>query len=178
MLKYQSRKPPREYIPVYNNLSWKIWLLSAVLLLTLLFPLKLASQVFSPEVKKVSENFVCQCSCNHQLSACGMLHCGSANPLRTEIAQKLKSGETEETIVKEFVVKYGKLILSAPSGEGFDLVAWTLPIIAFLGGLIVIYAVTRTWLRRQISLAPSQGESDVIPNEYQEKLKKELNDRD
>ena len=107
-----------------------------------------------------------------------MLHCGSANPLRTEVAQKLKEGKTEETIVDEFVVKYGKLILSAPTSEGFDLLAWTLPIVAFLGGLIIIYVVARTWLRRQISLASDQGASGVVPDEYHKKLEKELNDLD
>ncbi|MDE2965048.1 MAG: cytochrome c-type biogenesis protein CcmH, partial [Acidobacteriota bacterium] len=104
--------------------------MALILLPAILFSSPAAAQIFSPEVKKVSENFVCQCSCNHQLSGCGMLHCGSANPLRSEIDQKLQAGMTEEQIVDDFVAKYGGVILSAPTGEGFDLVAWTLPVVA------------------------------------------------
>ncbi len=149
-----------------------------VLLLGILFPSQVSAQIFSAEVQKVSENFVCQCGCNHQLSGCGMLHCGSANPLRNEIDEKLQAGTTEKQIVDDFVAKYGKLILSAPTGEGFDLVAWTLPVVALLAGLIVVYRVVRAWTRRKPVLASAQGDLDVIPEQYQNRLERELKDLD
>jgi hypothetical protein len=42
-----------------------------ILLLGILLPSRAPAQIFSTEVKRVSENFICQCSCNHQLSGCG-----------------------------------------------------------------------------------------------------------
>ena len=149
-----------------------------ILLLGILLPSRAPAQIFSTEVKRVSENFICQCSCNHQLSGCGMLHCGSANPLRSEIDEKLQAGLAAEQIVDDFVAKYGKVILSAPTGEGFDLVAWTLPVVALLVGLIVLYRVFRVWTRRQPLLASTPANPEAIPEEYQDRLEKELKDLD
>lgn len=149
-----------------------------ILLLGILLPSSAAAQIFSPEVKKVSENFVCQCSCNHQLSGCGMLHCGSANPLRSEIDQKLQAGMTEEQIVDDFVAKYGGVILSAPTGKGFDLVAWTLPVAALLAGLLVLYRVVRVWTRRRPLPASTPAIPEAIPEQYRNRMEKELKDFD
>lgn len=149
-----------------------------ILLLGILLPSTAAAQIFSPEVKKVSENFVCQCSCNHQLSGCGMLHCGSANPLRSEIDQKLQAGMTEEQIVDDFVAKYGGVILSAPTGEGFDLVAWTLPVVALLAGLLVLYRVVRVWTRPRPLPASAPAIAETIPEAYRNRMEKELKDFD
>jgi cytochrome c-type biogenesis protein CcmH/NrfF len=84
---------------------------------------------------------------------------------------------TETQIVDDFVAKYGKLILSAPTAEGFDLVAWTLPVIALLAGLIVVYGVIFKWTRRKPVLAQGQGGA-AIPEEYQNRLERELKDLD
>lgn len=149
-----------------------------ILLLGILLHSPAAAQIFPPEVKKVSENFVCQCSCNHQLSGCGMLHCGSANPLRSEIEQKLQAGMTEEQIVDDFVAKYGGVILSAPTGEGFDLVAWTLPVVALLAGLLVLYRVVRVWTRRRPLPASTPATPEAIPEPYRNRMEKELKDFD
>ena len=56
------------------------------------------AQVFPLEVKKASESFVCQCRCNHQLSAGDMFGCGSAIPLREEIQGHLKEGKSQQEI--------------------------------------------------------------------------------
>ena len=147
-----------------------------ILLLGILLPSTAPAQIYSGNVKRVSENFICQCSCNHQLSGCGMLHCGSANPLRSEINEKLQAGLTEEKIVDDFVTKYGRVILSAPTGEGFDLVAWILPVVALLVGLMVLYRVFRVWTRRQsLPVVPSSN-PEAIPEEYRTRMEKELKD--
>ena len=150
-----------------------------VLLLGILLPPPASAQVFSAEVMKVAENFVCQCSgCDHQLSECGMLHCGSANPLRSEIDQKLQAGLTEAQIVDDFVAKYGKVVLAAPTGEGFDLLAWTLPVVALLAGLMVLYRVVRVWTGRRPLPASPSGHAGAIPEAYRSRMEKELKDFD
>ena len=172
--------PGAQYKPLVvpfrsHGFAWVRYRISAlILLLAILLPSPASAQIFSPEVKKVSENFVCQCSCNHQLSGCGMLHCGSANPLRSEIDQKLQAGMTEEQIVDDFVAKYGGVILSAPTGEGFDLVAWTLPVVALLAGLLVLYRVVRVWTRRR----PLPASTPAVPEAYRNRMEKELKDFD
>ena len=140
-----------------------------------LFPSTQFAQVFPPEVKKASEAFVCQCSCNHQLSACGMLNCGSATPLRTEIQEHLKQGKSQKEIVEAFVAKYSKVILAAPTTQGFDLAAWLAPFAALSFGLVVVYFVIKAWTQRNPAVA-GFASTRVIPDAYRDKMEKELKD--
>ena len=71
-----------------------------------------------------------------------------------------------------------KSFCAAPTGEGFDLVAWTLPVVALLAGLMVLYRVFRVWTRRQPLLASTPANPEAIPEEYRDRLEKELKDLD
>jgi cytochrome c-type biogenesis protein CcmH/NrfF len=137
------------------------------------------AQVFSSEVKKVAEDFICQCGCNHQLSACGMVNCGSAVPLQNEIQGYLEQGKSRQEIRDIFISKYSKLILSAPTTRGFDLTAWTMPFVVLFLGLVLVYSLIRVWARRKPALA-AQGPGAVppIPDTYQQQIEKELKDLD
>jgi cytochrome c-type biogenesis protein CcmH len=140
--------------------------------------LNLWAQIVAPDVRNVSEAFVCQCDCNHQLSACGMLNCPSASPLRQEIASQLKQGMNKQQIVNAFVAKYGKVILSAPTTRGFDLAAWTLPFVMLLLGFIIVFIIIRTWLRPKRA-EPAGINLDVpIPEAYQKQIERELKNFD
>ena len=136
------------------------------------------SQIVSPEVRKISERFVCQCGCNEQLSVCAMLNCGSATPLRTEIAELLKQGKTEREIADVFVAKYGKVILAAPTTQGFDLTAWTLPFVMLFLGLVLIYFLIKAWAKRNTLAVLESGASAEIPEDYQHRIERELKDLD
>lgn len=167
----------REWLPLIRIAGIKIFsltLLSAIF--SIGFPLHLRAQIVSPEVRKVSERFVCQCGCNHQLSACAMLNCGSATPLRAEIAALLQEGKTEEQIAGLLVAKYGKRILSAPTTKGFDLTAWILPFLMLLVGLFFVAIIIHYWLRRRAVVVVVAGSPSSVPDEYRERMEKELKD--
>lgn len=166
-----------EWLPLNRIVGLKILLLTLLsVIFTIGFPLHLRAQIVSPEVRKVSERFVCQCGCNHQLSACAMLNCGSATPLRAEIAALLREGKTEEQIAALFAAKYGKRILSAPTTKGFDLAAWILPFLMLLAGLFFVAIIIHYWLRRRAVVAVAAGSPSPVPDEYRERLEKELKD--
>jgi cytochrome c-type biogenesis protein CcmH/NrfF len=136
-----------------------------------------AQRVYSPEVRKVSESLACRCGCSYQpLSACNMIDCPSAIPLREEIAAQLQAGKTEDEIIKGLVAKHGKSILSAPPRQGFDLTAWIVPFLALTSGLMVVYAVIKTWVRRKPGfLGPNMGLT-TIPDDYRKRMEKELDE--
>jgi cytochrome c-type biogenesis protein CcmH len=136
------------------------------------------AQIVGPEVMKVSERFVCQCGCSEQLSVCAMLNCGSATPLRSEIAELLKQGKTEKEITSIFVGKYGKVILAAPTTQGFDLTAWTMPFVMFVLGLALIYYLIRLWSRPRAVSAMGSGSTAEVPQDYQQRIESELKDLD
>jgi cytochrome c-type biogenesis protein CcmH len=160
---------------VVNGWQRSLVLKFVLIVLVFLIPSRQFGQVFSPEVRNASEAFVCQCGCNHQLSACGMLNCGSATPLRTEIQEHLKQGKTQQEIVQAFVAKYGKVILAAPTTQGFDLAAWLTPFAALAFGLILIYFVIKVWIQRKPALAGAPS-TPAIPDTYREQIEKELKD--
>ena len=160
---------------VVNGWQRSLVLKFVLIVLVFLIPARQFGQVFSPEVRKASEAFVCQCGCNHQLSACGMLNCGSATPLRTEIQEHLRQGKTQQEIVQAFVAKHGKVILAAPTTQGFDLAAWLTPFAALAFGLILIYFVIKVWIQRKPALAGAPS-TPAIPDTYREQIEKELKD--
>lgn len=160
---------------VVNGWQRSLVLKFVLIVLVFLIPSRQFGQVFSPEVRNASEAFVCQCGCNHQLSACGMLNCGSATPLRTEIQEHLKQGKTQQEIVQAFVAKYGKVILAAPTTQGFDLAAWLTPFAALAFGLILIYFVIKVWIQRKPALAGAPS-TPAIPDTYRDQIEKELKD--
>ena len=134
-----------------------------------MWPSAQLAQVFPPEVKKASEPFVCQCRCNHQLSACDMFGCGSAIPLREEIQGHLKQGKSQQQIVDAFVAKYGQNILSAPPKS-----AWVTPFAVLSCGLILVFFVIKAWTQRKPKLAAAPAA--VMPDAYRDRLEKELKD--
>jgi cytochrome c-type biogenesis protein CcmH len=136
-----------------------------------------AQQVYSPEVRKISESLSCRCGCSYQpLSACNMIDCPSAIPLRQEIAGQLKQGKTQAEIIRDLVSKYGKSILSAPPSQGFDLAAWIMPFAALSLGLIAVYFVIKSWLRRKPVLSAPNATVASVPSEYRQRMEKELKD--
>jgi len=161
------------YNPVFPPKRWGLGGIVAFFLVAVFSP-QLHAQIVSPEVRKVSERFVCQCGCNHQLSVCSMLNCGSATPLRAEIDSYLKEGKTEEQIVSLFVTKYGKRILSAPTTRGLDLTAWILPFFMLLMGLLFVIAIVAIWLHRRSSTAEQAALPLAVPDDMRKRIEAEL----
>jgi cytochrome c-type biogenesis protein CcmH len=106
--------------------------------------------------------------------------CGFSVPMRREIDRMIGEGKTRAQIIAFYRREYGEKVLSAPTTEGFNLLAWTMPFIALaLGGGLMALAVGR-WQSRAAS-APSDSKPDAEPaafdSELRRKLEKELEER-
>src|SRR5262245_43545374 len=106
--------------------------------------------------RKVGEQLTCQCSCREQITVCGMQNCGSATPIRAEIREKLKAGMGVDAIVQSFVARVGKQILAAPPMKGFDLMAWIMPFVTLVLGLVLV-----GWI--VVKMRHSAGPVEEIP---------------
>ena len=89
-------------------------------------------------------------------------------------------GKTRAQIIAFYRRQYGEKVLSAPTTEGFNLLAWTMPFIALaVGGGLMVFAVGR-WHSNQPS-APLDSEPGEQPAsfdpELRRKLEKELEER-
>ena len=120
--------------------------------------------------KDVEESLACQCGCGLTVGNCNHLNCGFAVPVREDIGESLARGETKEIILNRYVDEYGEKVLSAPTTEGFNLVAWVFPYVVLLvaGGIITV--VIRRWSHRV--------DDDIdIPSESESKSERSVADR-
>ena len=100
-----------------------------------------------PTQFEVEESLTCQCGCGLTVHACNHLQCGSGDPIKKEIAERIARGEDKETILAAFRARYGEKVLSSPTFQGFNWVAWITPFAAVLAGGIGISLVIRRWTR-------------------------------
>jgi cytochrome c-type biogenesis protein CcmH len=134
----------------------------------------------TPTNSQVSEGLTCQCGCGLTVANCNMPTCGFSVPTRHEIDGMIAKGMTRAQIIAFFRHKYGEKVLSAPTTEGFNLLAWTMPFIALaLGGGAMALAVGRWHSNSPKSPADSKpGEQPAsFDPELRRKLAKELEEQ-
>ena len=91
-----------------------------------------------------------------------------AKQMRRLVREKLAQGESREQILEYFAGVYGQDILAAPSKTGFNLVAWTVPVIGMLAALTAGFFVLRSMLGRQaqvvqVASGRQDAEEDLEP---------------
>lgn len=97
---------------------------------------------------EVEEALICQCGCGIVLKHCPHQNCGFAIPARQYIASLIKEGKAKEEIIDIFVKKYGQKSLAAPKKEGFNLLGYILPFVAFIIGAFFVSRVIKSWTTR------------------------------
>jgi cytochrome c-type biogenesis protein CcmH len=94
-------------------------------------------KVTADEVNIVARELWCPLCSGVRLDTCELKAC---EQMRQEIALKLEAGEDSASIKQYFLEQYGPQILGEPPREGFNWLAWLLPVIA-LGGSAVFLMV-------------------------------------
>jgi cytochrome c-type biogenesis protein CcmH len=111
---------------------------------------------------------------------------GQSEQLRELIRQKIAQGESKPAIIRYFVDMHGEEILAAPPKKGFALAAWLLPLFVVLNGAGLIMILTFRWTRNRMhskhdapmSLDDSTTSATLAMDPYQQRLRRELDDRD
>jgi cytochrome c-type biogenesis protein CcmH len=96
----------------------------------------------SPQ-EAIEESLMCYCGCaDLTVRVCT---CGTAASMRQEIATHLAGGASVEEVLASFVARHGEKILSAPTKEGFNLLAWIMPFAVLLVATAALIVVIRRW---------------------------------
>jgi cytochrome c-type biogenesis protein CcmH len=113
--------------------------LAAILLAPLLAPLRPARAAAASR-QEIAEALTCQCGCGLTVANCNHPNCSFSVPMRERIDAMLARGMGRAEIISYFRKQYGEKILSAPTTQGFNLLAWTMPFVALMmgGGLVVL----------------------------------------
>ncbi len=119
-----------------------------LLLLVVFFSILLAIPVTAQEgdpAKELQQELWCPICQGVRLDVCEQKVC---EQMRDMIDSDLAAGKSTEEIKADFIEFYGPVVLGEPPREGFNLVAWFVPILLVAGGLLLALFLTRRWSRK------------------------------
>jgi cytochrome c-type biogenesis protein CcmH len=127
----------------------------------------------------VEESLTCQCGCGLTVHSCNHLNCGSGEPIKAEIRERLARGESKQQILDAFRARYGEKVLSSPTFQGFNWFAWITPFAALLAaGTVLAVAIRRRVHATAVAdaaPAPPAAPGDAA---LRDRLARELDDLD
>jgi cytochrome c-type biogenesis protein CcmH len=68
--------------------------------------------------------------------------------MKSFIRERIAAGDSKSEIKDQLVAQFGKGVLAAPEREGFDLLAWVLPIAGLLAAAGLVTLLLWRWTRR------------------------------
>ena len=123
------------------------------------------------DVNDIAKKLYCPVCPNTPLDVCETRAC---QDWRAQIGNQLSDGWSEDQIIDYFVLQYGERVLAEPERDGFTSLLWLLPVIAVLGGLVVVVQALRSWRSARLSQTlPVPSQPEVSP-ETLAKIEKEL----
>ena len=125
------------------------------------------------EVMEIAKEMACLCgSCpNRPLDEC---RCGYAGQQRERIAKELEDGKSGEQVIAGFVGEFGERIFVTPPAEGFNLMAWFMPIFGIALGGYAVRTVMKGWKRKDDE--PGETSESTLSDEDRAKLDAVLGD--
>jgi cytochrome c-type biogenesis protein CcmH len=129
-------------------------------------------------LQEVSEGLTCQCGCGLTVANCNHPQCEFSVPTRRQIEAMIAQGMGLEQIIGFFRVKYGEKILSAPTREGFNLLAWIIPFAAVFAGCFIIVGAISRWRANPVmeAEASANGLAPYDP-ELKDRLEREIREQ-
>jgi len=143
-----------------------------------------ATGVTADDVNRVARQLWCPLCSGVRLDACELKAC---TQMKDMIAVKLADGEDTESIKAYFVEQYGPQVLGEPPREGFNWLAWVLPVLALVFGAVFLWRQMGRMVRQPstsegpplTSASPPQQPDSGRPDpaqqdDYERKLNEEL----
>jgi cytochrome c-type biogenesis protein CcmH len=109
----------------------------------------------------------CQCGCTLDVYTCRTtdFSCQVSPAMHADVQSLIDGGYTAQEILDSFVDVYGERVLMAPRPQGFNLVGYLAPFVAFAAGAVAVVAVLRAWGSRPPQLAVGAPKIQATPEE-------------
>jgi cytochrome c-type biogenesis protein CcmH len=122
------------------------------LLAALLLAAPTAAAASRPTVADLEDEVVCP-TCKTTLD---MSTAPIATRMRAFIRTRIAAGDSKQEIKDALVAQFGPAVLAEPQKQGFDLLAWLLPLAGIaIGGVVVGWAAWR-WSRGRTTSVPDE----------------------
>jgi len=102
----------------------------------------------------LGHKLMCVCGCSQVLLECNHVGCTYSDRMRGELMASIDRGENDDLALQDFVQKYGPTVLAAPTATGFNRVAWIMPILALVLGVMTTIFIVLAWRKRPALAAP------------------------
>ena len=111
-----------------------------------------------------------KCMCNGCDQAAGKCYhvggtysgpCDTAKTMLKEIDTHIAAGMDNQQVLDAMIKQYGPLAYVEPPKTGFGLVAWLMPVLYLLGGLVLVVIVMKRWRRRPAAVASAADANGV-----------------
>ncbi|HUY18292.1 MAG TPA: cytochrome c-type biogenesis protein CcmH [Candidatus Binataceae bacterium] len=150
-----------------------------IAMLALLIAAPPAAPAVTPKTSRqaVAEGLTCQCGCGLTVANCNHPNCEFSVPAREKIDHLIAQGLTRVQIIAIFRAKYGEKVLSSPTTQGFNLLAWvTPPLVMVMGAMLVMFTISR-WRTARPGPAPPGAPHITPPDADNPDLRRELERR-
>jgi len=115
----------------------------ALVLVALALPATAAASEKHPTLRELEGDLMCPtCGTSLELS-----NAPAANQIRRFVRARIAAGDTKSEIEDKLVAEFGRCVLASPPKEGFDLLAWVLPLLALGLGAAVMGVLVVRWSR-------------------------------
>jgi cytochrome c-type biogenesis protein CcmH len=131
----------------------------AACVVTLAVPAAAAAQS-CPTLAEIEREVICP-TCNTTLS---LSSSPIAERMRAFIRARIAACDSKSEIKAKLVAEFGEGVLAAPPKEGFNLLAWLLPLAGALAGALALGVAARRWVAaRAASDAPDPTTNGRAP---------------
>ena len=104
-------------------------------------------------VNDLGHRMMCVCGCNQILLECNHVGCSYSDRMRGELIAAVDRGENDDMTLQWFVQKYGTTVIAAPTNTGFNRVAWIIPYLVLVLGIVMTAFIVRAWKSRPLLAA-------------------------
>jgi len=84
---------------------------------------------------------------------------------RDYIAELIAQGKTKQQVKDALVDEYGPRVLAVPGGDGFELTAWLVPVLAALAALAAVLFTARRWRGARPASEAAGGDPGLDPED-------------
>jgi len=131
----------------------------------------------SSRFNDLGHRLMCTCGCAQLLGECNHVGCPESGREREELKAAIADGKSDQEILSWFAAKYGATMLAAPTGHGFDLVAWIAPFAVFGAALLGTILLVRRWsVGKTLAAATETATMDPAERERREQIRRDTGD--
>lgn len=122
----------------------------------------------------LNHRLMCTCGCAEILGECNHVGCPNSTGELNELRAGIGNNDSDQQILDTFVLKYGAVVLAAPTAHGFDLVAWIAPFAVFAAASLGTVLLVRRWsVGRTPAIPVDTALLDPAERERREQIRRE-----